>query len=83
MVEVRTSAGRSMLPGCKRFALLCVDRAGEPVDPDFTASEPITPILTGQRKTDGSFASPRRSLDNGRRMPTSDDDKRCPKPRAR
>jgi hypothetical protein len=44
MVAVRTSAGMSMLPGCKRFALLCVGRAGEPVDPDFTASQAIAPI---------------------------------------
>jgi hypothetical protein len=37
----------SMLPDCKRFALLCVGRAGEPVDPDFTAYQAMTPIPTG------------------------------------
>jgi hypothetical protein len=47
MVAVRTSAGVSMLPGCKRFALLCVGRAGEPVDPDFTSYPAIAPIPAG------------------------------------
>jgi hypothetical protein len=37
-----------MLAGCKRFALLCVGRAGEPVDPDFTAYQAIDPIPTAE-----------------------------------
>jgi len=48
----------SMLPGCKRFALLCVGRAGEPVDPDFTAYQAIAPIPATEGAMTVRFAAP-------------------------